>query len=70
MTPIFKNCRKDDPGNYMLVNFTLIPGKIIEQLIQEVISRHMKDKLAWHHKGEVRLEKPDNVTQLNGWLSR
>lgn len=47
----------------MLVSFTLIPGKIIEQLIQEVISRRMKDKLASHHQGEVRLDKSDNIIQ-------
>lgn len=47
----------------MLVSFTSISGKIIEQLIQEVISRHMKQKLALHHQGEVRLDKPDNIIQ-------
>ncbi|KAK4822924.1 hypothetical protein QYF61_023424 [Mycteria americana] len=44
VTPIFKKGRKEDTGNYRPVSLTLIPGKVIEQLILETISRHMKDK--------------------------
>ena len=44
VTPVFKNGRKEDPGNYRPVSLTLIPGKVIEQLILEIISRHLKDR--------------------------
>ncbi|GAB0184021.1 mitochondrial enolase superfamily member 1 [Grus japonensis] len=44
VTPIFKKDKKEEPGNYRLVSLTLIPGKVMEQLIMETISRHMKDK--------------------------
>ncbi|KAK4828542.1 hypothetical protein QYF61_027218 [Mycteria americana] len=44
VTPIFKKVKKEDPGNHGLVSITLIPGKMMEQLIRETIARHMKDK--------------------------
>jgi len=44
VTPVFKKGKKEDTGNYRLVSLTLIPGKVVEQLILEAISRHMKDK--------------------------
>jgi len=33
----------EDPGNYWLVSLSSIPGEMMEQLIQETISRPMKD---------------------------
>lgn len=44
VTSIFKKNKKEDPGNYGLVSLTLIPGAVMEQLIPETTSRHMKDK--------------------------
>jgi len=40
-TSIFK---KEEPGNYRMVNLNSVPGKVTEQLILGTISRHMKDK--------------------------
>ncbi|KAK4825164.1 hypothetical protein QYF61_024553 [Mycteria americana] len=37
-TPIFKMDKKKIPGNYRLFSLTLIPGKLMEQLILETIS--------------------------------
>ncbi|KAK4810736.1 hypothetical protein QYF61_007710 [Mycteria americana] len=41
---IFKKGKKEDPGNYRQVSLTLIPGKVMEQLILETTFRHTKDK--------------------------
>ncbi|KAJ7427611.1 hypothetical protein WISP_05487 [Willisornis vidua] len=44
LAPNFKRSMKEDPENYELVSLTSILGKMVEQLILETISRHMKDK--------------------------
>jgi len=44
VTPIFKKCKKEDPGNYRPVSLTSIPGKMMEQLILEVINKQVEEK--------------------------
>jgi len=44
VTPIFKNGKKDDPGNYRPVILTSIPGKVMEQLILDVIIKQVEEK--------------------------
>jgi len=44
VTPVFKKVKKEDPGNYRLVSLTSIPGKVMEQLILAVISKHVEEK--------------------------
>jgi len=44
VTLVFRKGRKDDPGNYRLVSLTFIPGKVMEQLIQEVIIKQVEEK--------------------------
>jgi len=43
-TPIFKKGKKEDPGNYRPVSLTSIPGKMMEQLILEVIIKQVEEK--------------------------
>ncbi|KFP56976.1 RNA-directed DNA polymerase from mobile element jockey, partial [Cathartes aura] len=44
VTPIFKKGKKNDLGNYRLVSLTSMLGKVVEQLMLETVSRHIKDK--------------------------
>lgn len=36
----FKKSKKEEPENYMLANLTAIPGKVVEQLVFETISKY------------------------------
>jgi len=44
VTPVFKKGKKQKPGNYRPVSLTSIPGKKVEQLILEVIIKHVEEK--------------------------
>ncbi|PKU45707.1 rna-directed dna polymerase from mobile element jockey- hypothetical protein [Limosa lapponica baueri] len=44
ITPVFKKGKKEDPGNYRLISLTSTPGKVMEQLILDVISKHVEEK--------------------------
>jgi len=44
VTPIFKKGKKEDSGNNRPVSLTFIPGKVMEQLILEVINKQVEEK--------------------------
>jgi len=44
VTRIYRNGKKEDPGNYRPVSLTAVPGKIMEQFILSTLTGHMKDK--------------------------
>lgn len=41
---ILSSRKEEDPGNYRLIIITLIPAKVMRQLILDAILSHMKDK--------------------------
>lgn len=44
MSLLFQEGQEGEPRDYRPVSFTLIPGKVMEWLILESISRHVKGK--------------------------
>jgi len=44
VTPIFKKGEKEDPGNYRPFSLTSIPGKLMEQIILEVVNKQVEEK--------------------------
>ena len=44
VTPVFKKGKKEDPRNYRPVSLTSILGKMMEQLILEVIIKQVEEK--------------------------
>lgn len=43
MTPIYKKGRKENPGNERTLSVTLVPGKVMEQIILNVITWHIQE---------------------------
>ncbi|KAK4811273.1 hypothetical protein QYF61_023325 [Mycteria americana] len=48
---------QEDPGSNRLASLILIPGKVMEQIILESISKHMKDKKIY--EGKIMPDQPD-----------
>ena len=44
MDYVFKEGKKEDPGNYRHVSLTSVPGKVMEQLVLDTISRQLGEK--------------------------
>ncbi|GAB0182329.1 mitochondrial enolase superfamily member 1 [Grus japonensis] len=75
--PIFKNGKKDDPGNYRPVSLTSVPGKIMEKIMLGVIEKHLKDNaVIGHSQHSILLDKmssiqfdKNTVRWLSNWLT-
>ena len=67
VTPIFKKGKKDDPGSYRPISLTLVPGKVMEQIISGAIMDELKvnqgirPKSVWVYKQYILSHKPDFI---------
>ncbi|KAK4827963.1 hypothetical protein QYF61_022665 [Mycteria americana] len=66
--PFFKKGKKGDPGHYRLISLTSIPGKVMEKILLETISKLLKDKMIKNSqhgftKGKIMLNQPDSLLQ-------
>ncbi|PKU41714.1 rna-directed dna polymerase from mobile element jockey- hypothetical protein [Limosa lapponica baueri] len=44
ITPVYKKGKKEDPGNYRPISLTSVPGKLMERLVLDVTSKHLKEQ--------------------------
>ncbi|KFV87109.1 hypothetical protein N308_06886, partial [Struthio camelus australis] len=44
VTPVFQKGKKEEAGNSRPVSLTSLPGKVMEQLLLKVITKHLEDK--------------------------
>ncbi|OPJ81381.1 hypothetical protein AV530_009844 [Patagioenas fasciata monilis] len=44
VTRVFKKGKEEGPGNYRPTGLIVIPRKVMEQILLETISKHVKDK--------------------------
>jgi len=63
--PIFKKGKKEDPGNYVPVGLTSVPGKIMKIVVLVVIEKHLRDNtVIGYEPARVHKEKV-LLNQLN-----
>jgi len=77
VTPIFKKGKKEDPGNYRPVSLISIPGKMMEELVLEVIIKQVEEKKVIRSSQHVFTKRKSCLTNLiafydgmTGWESR
>jgi len=72
VTPVFKKGKKEDPGNYRVAGLTSIPGKVMEQLILEVIwrKRRLLGVVSMDSPMGIMLNQSDSFLQWHDRMGR
>lgn len=69
VTLIYRKGKKEDPWNYRLVSITTtFPGKVMEQILLEKISRHVKNKQmtrSTHHRFTMKSRLTNQIATCN-----
>jgi len=75
VTPVFKMGKKEDSGNYRPVSLTSIHGKVMEQLILDVISKQVEEKKVSRSRHHGFIKEKSCLTHLlafydsmTGWV--
>jgi len=55
--PIYRECVREDPGNYRPVSLTSLPGKIMEKIILNATDRHFKKSAFVRHSQRIHKGK-------------
>jgi len=63
VTPIYKKGCKEDLGNFMSISLTLVPGKVMEQIIVSEITWH-----AWNNQ-RIRLSQHGLMKGRSCWTN-
>jgi len=64
VAPVFKKGKKEDPGNYRPISLTSIPGKVMEQLILDVISKQVEEKKVIRSRQHGYTKEKSGLTSL------
>ena len=70
VVPIFKKGKKEEPGNYMPVSLTSIPGKILEQIIKQSLCKHLENHAAITRSQHVFVKNKSCQTNLISFFDR
>lgn len=61
---VFKKGKEEDLGYYRLFSFTSIPGKAMEQLILDTLSKYIKDKNVTGSSQHTSMKGKSHLTNL------
>ncbi|GAB0199208.1 mitochondrial enolase superfamily member 1 [Grus japonensis] len=67
VTPVFKKGKEEDPGNYKPVSLTSISGKVMEQLILGVMSKHVEEKKVIRSGQHEFMKEKSSLTNLRAF---